>query len=205
MEFPFNDFDKRATKYYHFTFMCASAACFSPVPVIEIDSVKFARDRQTVSGTLPLVAFVRLHDSLWPPAPGKEIAGDVMYVVRGGEDAQSRPVLRLKLESRLRLQCQRCLGELMHELAIDTTLRLVPEAALDVEQSDDPDEPDCIAARTALDLAELIEDEILLALPAYPHHEEGGCGEAAGKAGAGKVSAFSALEMLKQKTFTSKE
>jgi uncharacterized protein len=65
------------------------------------------------------------------------------------------------------------LKTLDYALAIDTTLRLVAEAALDAEMSDDPDEPDCVAASATFDLAALIEDEVLLALPASPRHEAG--------------------------------
>jgi uncharacterized protein len=137
-------------------------------------------------------------------------AGNVDFEVVGGEDARARPVLQLKLVGRLWLQCQRCLGGFEQELAVDTTLRLVPEASLDTEHSDDPDEPDCIAASRGLDLAALIEDEILLALPAYPRHGEGdsACRSGAGKISSNQVSAFSALsqlDALKQKAFTSKE
>jgi uncharacterized protein len=100
------------------------------------------------------------------------------------------------------------LGEIEFGLAIDAILRLVPESSRDAEQSDDPDEPDCIAASSELDLAALIEDEILLALPAYPRHEGQGCGSGDGKAAGAKVTAFSVLGelgALKQKAFKSKE
>ena len=174
--------------------------------ILLIDSLKFVREGKTLRGSLPVAGFERLRDNLWSTASD---AGTVDYKVSGGADVRERPVLQLKVSGRLSLQCQRCLDRLEHELAVDTTLRLVPETSLDVEQSDEPDEPDCIAASAELDVAALIEDEILLALPAYPRHEEGSCGEAV--TGSTKVSAFSALSehitlsTLKQKEFKSKE
>ena len=181
-----------------------------------IDSPKFSRERQTARGKLPIAGFERLRDSLFALSRAGDEITEVTYCVSGGGDVLARPVLRLTVSGRLQMRCQRCLKALDHELAIDTTLRLVPEAAMDIEISDDPDEPDCIAASTELDLAALIEDEILLALPAYPRHENGNCSNVEGKVGVGtgKVSAFSALgerseakrsEVKKNRAFTLKE
>jgi uncharacterized protein len=39
----------------------------------------------------------------------------------------------------------------------------------------DPDAPDSVEASTAMDVAGLIEDEILLGLPFSPRHEAGAC------------------------------
>ena len=173
-----------------------------------IDSLKFSGEKQSVRGALPVAGFDRLRDSLFAVAGD---GGDISYTLRGGADARDNPVLRLKVSGQLALQCQRCLTALDYGLVIDTTLRLVPEASLDTEMSDDPDEPDCIAASTELDLVALIEDEILLALPAYPRHEEGRCNYGSGaesEAGRKQVSAFGALSelgALKQKEFKSKE
>jgi len=161
-----------------------------------IDSLKFSRDRQSARGTLPVAGFDRLRDSLFAVAPGADGGGGIRYEVRGSADARDHPLLGLKVSGRLALQCQRCLKVLDHELMIDTALRLVPEEALDAEMSDDPDKADCIAASTELDLLALIEDEILLALPAYPRHEDASCGASTDAAGTEKDSAFSVLSKL---------
>ena len=176
-----------------------------------IDSLKFSREKQTTRGMLPVAGLGRLRDSLFAAAVHTPELGNVVspgssntvsYVVTGGADALERPVLRLKVSGRLPLQCQRCLQLLDYDLAFDSTLRLVPEARLDAEMSDDPDEPECVAASAEFDLAALIEDEILLALPAYPRHEEADCSGAVNAGfverdiGKQKVTAFSALEQL---------
>ncbi len=162
-----------------------------------VDSLKFAREKQVASGALPVAGFERLRDSLFdvPPDSG---AGKLFYEVKGGADARDNPVLQLRVSGRLPLQCQRCLKVLDYALAIDTTLRLVAEAALEAEMSDDPEEPDCVAASTAFDLVALIEDEVLLALPAYPRHEESESSCVGSEAGAGtkRDSAFSVLSKL---------
>lgn len=138
------------------------------------------------------------------------------YQIRGDSDLQDRPLLRLQVRGRVQLQCQRCLDGFEHEVDIDTALRLVAPDALDAEHDDNPDAADCIAANTELDVAALIEDEVLLDLPPYPRHETGRCAAHWGEAGhsdtAGaapvsqaKIMAFSALQALKQKEYPSKE
>lgn len=182
-----------------------------------IDSLTFSRNKQDRRGTLAIAGFDRLRDSLFAVPRVGDANCNVSYEVTGGMDTQERPVLRLTVTGQLRLQCQRCLKALDYDLAIDTTLRLVPEAELDAEMSDDPDEPDCIAASEELDLVALIEDEVLMALPAYPRHEgqeQAGCKTMAmeGKVGTDKISVFSALSELselgalkKRKAFKLKE
>jgi uncharacterized protein len=165
-----------------------------------IDSLTFSREGRSVEGALPLAEFERLQDRLFGAPAAEE---SLSYQVSGGADAQARPVLRLKIAGRLLLQCQRCLNALDHSLAIDTVLRLVPEASLDAEIGDDPDEPECIAASAALDVIALIEDEILLALPAYPRHESGPCGGTDSRAGTQRNSAFSVLGELSTLTHKS--
>lgn len=166
-----------------------------------IDSLTFSQNKQHRRGELATAGFNRLRDSLFAVPGVGEANGNVSYEVSGGSDAHQRPLLRLTVTGQLRLQCQRCLKALDYELAIDTTLRLVPEAALDAEMSDDPNEPDCVAASEELDLIALIEDEILMALPAYPRHEGqelGSCKLMDGTAVSDKFSAFNALGDLNE-------
>ena len=103
----------------------------------------------------------------------KAVDGNLDYGIEGDVDRQDRPLLRLRVSGVVQLQCQRCLDGFEHEINIETALRLVAPEALDTEYDDNPDEPDCIASSAELDLAALIEDEVLLALPAYPRHEPG--------------------------------
>ena len=166
-----------------------------PVNIIVVDSLKLVHDRQKLTGTIAVSGLVRLAESL------QSTSGSLEYGVQGDVDRQQRPLLRLRVGGAVQLQCQRCLDGVEHEINIETALRLVAPEALDTEYDDNPDEPDCIAASDALDLAALIEDEILLALPAYPRHQVGQCAARAGDAGAAsaKILAFSALAALKSK------
>lgn len=172
-----------------------------------IDSLKFAQGRQLLSGAMPVSAYKRLMTGL------HDSSGQLKYEVRGDSDQRNRPLLRLKISGKVRLQCQRCLGGMDHIVLIDTAVRLVAPEALDSEYDDDPDELDCVAASAVLDWVDLIEEEVLLALPPYPRHEAAQCVESADdandrpeaeSAGAGN-KAFSVLQTLKQKVNQSKE
>lgn len=167
------------------------------------DSLKLVQDKQVLSGTLPVAGFSRLSESL------HDISGSLNYRVQGAMDRRDRPLLKLQVRGAVRLQCQRCLDGIEHNVAISSTVRLVAPEALDREYDDDPEEPDCVAASNEFDLAALIEDEVLLALPVYPRHEAGRCKiretSAATTAFAAKKETLDALQALKQKVIQSKE
>ena len=152
-----------------------------------IDSLEFARTGQALRGSLPVPGLLRLRDSL------AETPGEVEFMVQGGHDARRRPILSLDISGTLRLQCQRCLGALDYPLRLANTLLLVGAG--------DPVDEDAewIEASAKLDVAALVEEEILLSLPYAPRHEEGQCepDRTAAKDGAGS-SAFAKLVALKQ-------
>jgi uncharacterized protein len=54
-------------------------------------------------------------------------------------------------------------------------LRFVASAALLPEVADEPPDVDDLPTPTAMRVLDWVEDEILLALPISPRHEEGGC------------------------------
>ena len=170
----------------------------SSVRAVLVDSQKLVHDRQTYAGVLPVAGLARLVASL------QGHSGRLDYQVRGDADRSDRPLLKLRVSGSVQLQCQRCLESFEQPVDIDTAVRLVAAEALSAEYDDDPDEPYCVAASATFDLTALIEDEVLLALPAYPRHEEGRCPsrvELVGHAGGagGRILAFSVLKALKSK------
>lgn len=78
--------------------------------------------------------------------------------------------LRLTVSVTLPLSCQRCLGLVDVAVQIDRDFRFVASEAV-AEQQDDESEEDLLVQSRAFDLAGLIEDEVLLALPLVPRHE----------------------------------
>lgn len=134
-----------------------------------IDSLAFARAEQELRGYLPVTSLARLQDCLY------DADGGVEFVVKGGRDVEQRPILALEISGRLRLQCQRCLGLLNYPLRLTNTLRLVGQGENLGADADDPNVADCIEASSELNVAALIEDEILLSLPFASRHADGAC------------------------------
>lgn len=155
-----------------------------------IDSLEFARTGQKLAGELPIEGLARLRESLYDPA------GAIRFEVKGARDARLRPALVLDITGVLHLQCQRCLGMLDFPLRLSNTLllgRAEDGGGLDEEDAE------WIEASETLDVAGLVEDEILLGLPYSPRHEEGQCRQDAEMA-AHKLdsSAFAKLAALKR-------
>lgn len=136
---------------------------------VVIDSLEFARAGRELRGSLPVSGLARLQDFI------SDTAGSVDFVVAGGRDAENQPVLALSVNGLLHMQCQRCLEQLDYPLQFSITLRLVSPGEDLSETVADPDAVDAVEASTELDVAELIEDEILLSLPFSPRHAEGTC------------------------------
>ena len=158
-----------------------------------IDGFEFASAGATQQGSWPLRDFPRLRDML------ASDAGEVAYEISGVRDERGRPGLRLKVSGVLPLRCQRCLEPMLLPVRTDETLVLA--ATLDEIHAEPADShaPDRVVAGKEMALRELIEDELILAVPYAPRHEE--C-EPAGAAGpedekrADKVSPFAGLRGL---------
>lgn len=159
-----------------------------------IDGLEFARAEQELRGNLPVSGLTRLQDFLY------DDAGNVEFVVKGGFDSEKRPVLSLTVSGQLHLQCQRCLDRMDYPLRLSNTLLLVSRGGNQAEVAVDPDAPDCIEAGPAMDVAGLIEDEIVLGLPFSPRHETGACDYRLKDASpdAGQTSGLAKLAELKK-------
>ena len=146
-----------------------SARVFDP---LRLDVQAFAGDAGELSGHWPLCQFERLADMLHGDAPVAD--GDLItWSVRGEQRAArctpAQSWLHLEARATLKLECQRCLQPVTTELALDRWFHFVPgeDAAA---QLDTDSEDDVLALTRALDLRELVEDELLLALPLVPRH-----------------------------------
>jgi uncharacterized protein len=138
-----------------------------------LDVVVFAREGGALEGRWPLARFDRIADSA---ASGVPIGDDcdVRWSARGeerrlrGGDAQTW--LHLDAATQVSLECQRCLKPVNVPLQMSRQFLFVhgEDAAA---QLDADSEDDVLAVTRALDLRELIEDELLLAMPIVPRHE----------------------------------
>jgi DUF177 domain-containing protein len=157
-----------------------------------IDGFEFASAGATQQGVWPLSDFPRLRDVLAADA------GEVAYEIRGVRDQRGRPGLRLKVRGTLRLRCQRCLEPMPFEVQTDETLVLAATLAEIHAEPADAHAPDRVVAGKEMALRELIEDELILAVPYAPRHES--CSAASARDDAEKVSPFAGLRgLMRQK------
>jgi uncharacterized protein len=78
--------------------------------------------------------------------------------------------VNLKAEVVMPLTCQRCLGPVDAEVAFDRDFRFVATEALAAVEDEESEEDVLVLSRN-FNLAELVEDELLMALPVAPKHD----------------------------------
>lgn len=159
------------------------------------DPFEFARRGQVLQGEVPVDDFERLLDLL----SLAELGATVSYRWTGSQQGDEA-FLDLEASGDLVLECQRCLTDVVHPVDARRRFLLVPEGEVlpedDLADDLEEDDFDPIHAGRNLDVMELLEDELLLSLPAFPMHAD--CSAPVGEAGQGKVSPFAALGKLKR-------
>lgn len=90
-------------------------------------------------------------------------------------DAEAKDWLQGSVHAQLRLQCERCQEWMEWPVDADISLCLVANEALAAELAEDVE---YVIAGDSLGLYDLIEDEIILALPLVARHPQGTeCGD----------------------------
>ena len=170
-----------------------------------VDLFEFCRQGRASSGEAPLAALTRLD------LANRE--GALRWEATGGRNAEGKDILRLGIAGSLRLVCQRCLEPLTLAVDLQRNYRVVrTEAEADALPLDD-EEYDPVVGSNAFDLVALLEDEVLLSLPAVPRHNRcpdhaAGSAVAVAAGAAGQPAAepparpnpFAVLAQLKGKT-----
>ena len=136
-----------------------------------IDPWRAAKSGLSFGGELPLERFPRLLEV--GIADKGEALARVAYRLDFGRNAELGPILEGWARVRLRLLCQRCLSDLWLDLDAPLALRLVrvePNA-----KASESDYETLVVTDDSLDPFELIEDELLLAIPPFPRHPVGEC------------------------------
>lgn len=143
-----------------------------PVDVLRLDVAQLAAEGAELAGQWPLAELTRLADMhMAGDGPAAEVQWQVQGELRPVTGGVAEVWLHLQARAELDLCCQRCLGPVHETVTIAKPLRFVADeaqaAALDAELEDD-----VLALERTLDLRELVEDELLLALPLVPRHGE---------------------------------
>jgi uncharacterized protein len=137
-----------------------------------LDLPALCRHAQSLQGQLRLADLTRLAASLFEaPAEADSVSWSAQASLLAVAGSEAQMWLALQARTQVQLQCQRCLQPMAQQLELDRHLRFVrdeDEAARLDEESDD----DVLALPPRLDLASLLEDELILALPLVPRHEQ---------------------------------
>ncbi len=156
-----------------------------------IDCLAFVRDSGVLEREVELTRLERVVEFL------ASVDGAVTYRLEGLKGERRQPQLRLQVQGNLQLRCQRCLEPVPFAVDIDIVLELVREEVELTEEEIEDDGKDYLPLTEALDVVQLVEDELLLSLPLVPRHEV--CDLPASGQADGHLSAFAQLAGLKSK------
>jgi uncharacterized protein len=139
----------------------------------KLDLAAFIHDGASLEGEWPAGSLERLAESAAPEAPAQgwpALQWRLRGETRQAKGGKAQSWLQVAAQAHVALTCQRCLKAVEEHVDIDRWIRFVDTeaeaAALDADSDDD-----VLALPRHLDARELIEDEILLALPLVPRHE----------------------------------
>ena len=126
-----------------------------------LDAWRMVAARREFEGRVALAALPRLRDALL------DAEGEVSFALGFDVDAMRVPYLELRIEAELPLQCQRSLQRLLFPVHLEQRLGLIRD---EDEEAGLPGgyEPLLVGADGALRPLDLVEDELILALPVVP-------------------------------------
>jgi uncharacterized protein len=176
-----------------------------PVDPRRLDVPAFAMAQGDLHGKWPLAEMSRLLQDALPltqDSPAQSVAWSAQGEQRAGSGGEPEIRLRLQAQTALSLVCQRCLQPMTVTLDVRPTIRFVHGADL-AQQLDEEGNEDVLDASAALDLRQLVEDELILALPLVPRHDV--CAQPLAQANQGtdgdgtvsKAHPFAVLESLR--------
>jgi uncharacterized protein len=129
-----------------------------------INSIEFARKALEIHDTIRVSQFTRLLDLL------DSNAGVIDFQLIGSAAADGSLQLSLKVQGTLLLSCQRCLDPFEFMLDIASSFTLVANEEAIPLSDDEGDDKDYLVEDVNLRVWDLVEDEVLLALPLAPKH-----------------------------------
>jgi len=129
-----------------------------------IDPWRAADGSRRIGGTIPLDRFKRLLPMLVSDK------GEASFEMNFGYDAQRRPTVLVEVDARLNLMCQRSLEPYVEHVRQQSELQIIGDPGEEATLSDEEEFVLVEDGRVAV--AELVEDELLLALPQVPRNPE---------------------------------
>ena len=136
---------------------------------VTIDPYRTAQKRSSFDGILQLQNLTRLSEQL------SNTDGDVAVIVHCGNDEQGLVYIEGEAQCTVQVRCERCGDEMT--LNINSSFAYTPVKGDDSAQEEIPQRYDVIETdeHGEVNLLQLVEDELILALPLFPMHDEGQC------------------------------
>ena len=136
-----------------------------------LDVKAFAQVSGHLSGHDSLLKYERLSQEAKGLHPDLRVDWTATGELRTELGDSGQVWLHMKVQATFPMECQRCLTPVDVPLAVERSFRFVADEAT-AEALDDESEEDLLALSREFDLRELIEDELLMALPVVPRHDE---------------------------------
>jgi uncharacterized protein len=160
-----------------------------------LDAWRMVAASRYFEGELPLAAFKRLKDSL------TDSEGVCRYRIEFGRGELDLPFVEIRAETHLPMLCQRSLERYLQPVSVLQRLGLITDEAQEAALPEGT-EPLLLPANAEVRPIELIEDELILALPVVPINPESNELEAEWPEDADddeKPNPFAALAALKER------
>jgi uncharacterized protein len=135
-----------------------------------LDVKALAQSGLEISGHDLLSRYERLAQDLQGQGPDLALNWSARGESRLGPDGKPAHWLHLALDTALPLICQRCLGPVNVPVNVKRSFRFVATEEEAQAQDDEVDE-DLLVLSREFNLAELIEDELVMDLPLIPRHD----------------------------------
>jgi uncharacterized protein len=132
-----------------------------------IDPIRLADQEQEICGSYPLAALERLVPLL------HQVEGEVSFRLRFTRDVDGRRIVKGNVSSRLCLTCQRCLMPAWFPVEREVLLGVVGDLAA-ADRLPSELEP-LLLVEGATSVRDMVEDELILALPVVAMHEPDQC------------------------------
>lgn len=133
----------------------------------EIDPRKLANQGATLRGNIDEAALTRVRDAV------ERIDGPLSVDIAFTLDESGAAIVTGQFCLNVTMTCQRCLEQMPREVAAKFAYQIIwsEEQAINVPKDRDP----WIVADRLADLSEILEDEVLLAMPIVNVHPMGSC------------------------------
>lgn len=135
-----------------------------------LNVLAFAKAGGTVHADERLLRFERLLEETQGLGAQALVRYSAQGHLRNDAAGLDEPWLSLQAEVVLPLTCQRCLGPVDVKVVFDRDFRFVASEELAAVEDEESEEDVLVLSRN-FNLAELVEDELLMALPVAPKHE----------------------------------